>query len=151
MGSKSVNDEIIDIDAMVDEDVDDVSIVDDVTIDDEPLDVDDYIEQAVQRQTRVIKANYKAIEKRVDAHDERITTLEKNQAIILKKVNALSKGAVDVDDIDSVDDKDELDDRNILDKTLGTVGNILHGVVDTAAFVLESTVDLVTLGRAKRE
>ncbi len=39
---------------------------------------------------------------------------------------------------------------NILDMTLGTVGGVLHGVVDTAAFILESTVDLITLGRARR-
>lgn len=38
----------------------------------------------------------------------------------------------------------------VIDNTLGTVGNVLHGVVDTAAFLAESAVDLITFGKAKR-
>lgn len=41
-------------------------------------------------------------------------------------------------------------EKGIIGKTLGAIGSVAHGVIDTAAFVLESAVDLVTLGNARK-
>lgn len=41
--------------------------------------------------------------------------------------------------------------EGILDNTLGTIGDVAHGVVDTAAFLCEAVIDLATLGKARRQ
>lgn len=40
--------------------------------------------------------------------------------------------------------------KGVIDNTLGTVGGVAHGIIDTAAFLCESVIDLVTFGKAKR-
>lgn len=151
-----VDEDIIDVDDIVDGDIIDVDgdiiDVDEIVnsekpvkmVEDEPETMEDFIEKAMARQEKTINETMKLVNKRFDVHDKRISTLEKQQEEIL---NAL---AINVSDAKIINEN-EPDNRNVLDKTLGAVGGVMHGIVDTAAFVLESTVDLVTLGRAKRE
>lgn len=78
----------------------------------------------------------------LDNHAERIEGLE-------RVVEAMATGKVKAVSVDGEKEKPE---RNgVLDHTLGTVGDIAHGVVDTAAFLCEAVIDLATLGKARRQ
>lgn len=78
----------------------------------------------------------------LDNHAERIEGLE-------RVVEAMATGKVKAVSVDGEKEKPER--KGILDHTLGTVGDIAHGVVDTAAFLCESVIDLATLGKARRQ
>lgn len=78
----------------------------------------------------------------LEAHNSRIENIE-------KVVEALASGG-NVSVLPAPQAGNQPQSKNLLDVTLGTVGGILHGVVDTAAFICESAVDLVTLGKARR-
>ena len=147
MKTKSINEEVIDLDFhVVDEDEDDkVQTIED----DLDFDIEDMIEESLKRRTKFFESNLKKMNSTLKNHDSRITNLEKQQKVILEELAKISGKDLTPAEVEKA--IAEIDDRNVLDKTLGAVGGVLHGVVDTAAFVLESTVDLVTLGRAKRE
>ena len=143
MKTKSVNDEIIDLDGEENEET--FQAIEDAL----DLDIEDMIEASMKRRTKFFESNLKKVNSTLKDHDSRITAVEKQQKVILEELAKIS--GKDLTEAEVEKAIAEMDDRNVLDKTLGAVGGILHGVVDTAAFVLESTVDLVKLGRAKRE
>lgn len=94
------------------------------------------------------------IQHTIKKHGRAIVKLQ-NQEVIDMPVNQLEAPAsaetpATTNAQESVPAPQQTEKRGVIDATLGTVGGLLHGVIDTAAFVLESTVDLVTLGRAKR-
>lgn len=90
---------------------------------------------------------------KIESNTSRIDTLEKTVAkqneFIRKAVGAT--GGVVPPEFDPTQQAGEsADNKGIIDTTLGTVGNVAHGLVDTAAFLCESVIDLVTLGKARR-
>jgi hypothetical protein len=93
--------------------------------------------------TRIEQVNQKLLihQQTLEAHTTSITNIEQVLEAMVKggNVQAIPLNAV------------EKKPKGILDVALGTVGGVLHGVVDTAAFICESAVDLVTLGRARRQ
>ncbi len=150
---KSVDDEIIDVDAIASTNNNDEYVDGDVNLDkriemveDEPETLEDFIEKAMARQQKTVNTALKSINKRVNEHDKRISKVEQQQEEIMKALSLNSKTSKAIDEDGNADDN-----RNVFDKTLGAVGGVMHGIVDTTAFILESAVDLVTLGRAKRD
>lgn len=100
--------------------------------------------QMVQAQTVVL-----------EQHDTRMSDMEQlleQHTLILKSMSSTSMGAVDTVVDESTDNKQQTGNpvTGVVCGVLGTVGGVLHTVVDTAAFLLESTVDLVTFGKARR-
>ena len=90
----------------------------------------------------------KQINKRVSAHDELLDNHAERIEGLERVVEAMATGKVKAVSVDGEKEKPE---RNgVLDHTLGTVGDIAHGVVDTAAFLCEAVIDLATLGKARR-
>lgn len=84
-----------------------------------------------------IDKRFDSLTKKVDNHEERITKIEK----------CLQQAPVSTE-IEEEGEKSGVD--SFLDATFGTIGHIGHTIVDTVAFVAESVVDIITLGRAKR-
>lgn len=78
----------------------------------------------------------------LDNHAERIEGIE-------RVVEAMATGKVQAVSMEGNKEKPER--SGVLDHTLGTIGDIAHGVVDTAAFLCESVIDLATLGKARRQ
>lgn len=117
----------------------------DADADDDADDVDARIQQIVNARVgeaqKTINAQLKQMSARIDDHDHRIVNLEKTVANLSGiKAPAGKKAAV-------AEESTGLD--KFLDVTLGTAGRMGHAVVDTVAFVGESIVDIVTLGRAR--
>lgn len=119
-----------------------------------PQDMLIFIQQSVsksKRQTiaytdkRIAQVNERLSKhsEQLDNHEERIEGMERViEAMASGKVQAVKVGG----------NKEEKPERSgVLDHTLGTIGDIAHGVVDTAAFLCESVIDLATLGKARRQ
>lgn len=122
-----------------------------------------YVDQRLAQVDDKLKKQAQTLEK----HSERLDTIDSvltSHTEILKQIHlaqkASSQGASmpnpDTDPVLQAQQKQTAQAQshpagmNIIDTTLGTVGGVLHGVVDTTAFILESAVDLVTLGRARK-
>lgn len=84
----------------------------------------------------------------LESHTNAITTQAESIANLEKVVQGLATGNVKAVALGETAEPKK--PANLLDATLGTVGGVAHGVVDTAAFLCESVIDLVTLGRARR-
>lgn len=114
--------------------------------------MEDMIQQASQKthqqltayvDKRMEKLNEKVIDntKNIESLNDRVVLLEQlNQSHQPSQANGTLK-----------QHQEENKPQGIMDATFGTVGGLLHGIVDTTAYVLESTIDLVTLGKARRQ
>lgn len=136
---------------VVDNDVDD----DNIEIDDTLQQfMNDAIDKAKKQSTaytdkRIEKVNKTlASHKRIlDTHTDEINELKSN-------FEELAKGNVvyaQLEDAPQEDTGVKGKAMGVVDTVFGTVGGVLHGVVDVAAFVCESTIDLVTLGKARKQ
>ncbi len=112
--------------------------------DDEMLSEDE-IEAIVKQQVSILRTDvhdrFGKVEARIDDHDKRIAALETKMLSASTTTQATPAG--------KKEDATKMD--RFLDATLGTVGHALHVVGDTAAFLYESAVDIVTLGRARAQ
>lgn len=95
------------------------------------------------------------VESKLNDHENRLQNVEKRlneQGKVLQSILEENEKElfVQLQDIQLQENQFKQKNPNILDQTLGTIGNVAHGLVHTAAFVLESVIDLATLGRAKR-
>jgi uncharacterized protein YjgD (DUF1641 family) len=146
----------------MDDGIDDFDDLEDEMEESEEFDVQAMIDASVQKakkqanaytDQRISKVNEKISKLHSMITETQESTKANTEAIenLTKVVEALAKGqkvsAADLSQAQETAKKNP----GILDSTLGAVGGVLHGVVDTAAFLLESTVDLVTLGRARRQ
>jgi uncharacterized protein (UPF0335 family) len=95
------------------------------------------LDERLEQEKKKFNARISKIEKQVDNHEERIKALE--EGVVLAKQPVEQQAQVQ-----------QQEPQGILDVTFGTIGNVLHSVVDTASYILEATVDIVTLGKAKR-
>ena len=124
--------DIIDLD-------DDVEFDDDLD-EDAGGEIDQIVSRHVQKATAEMNRVLQKMESRFADHENRIENLEK---IVTNTATASAKRSTAVQETEATG----LD--RFLDVTLGTTGRALHAVVDTMAFVGESAVDIVTLGRAR--
>lgn len=126
-------------------------------------DLREAIVEIVNEETKDIRDEQAKIAKRVDKLGNALKqqaqvqkTLKTQNEAVLKAMSRLD--GVNVDELTKNDNpensKDESievkEDKGIIGKTLGAIGGVAHGIIDTAAFVLESAVDLVTLGNARK-
>lgn len=80
----------------------------------------------------------------LDNHAGRIEGLE-------RVIEGMATGKIQSVAMDGGKDAEKPKREGILDNTLGTIGDVAHGVVDTAAFLCEAVIDLATLGKARRQ
>lgn len=80
------------------------------------------------------------------------TLKTQNEAVVraMARLEGKDVPVLDADDRPVDDSAPEIQQKGVIGKTLGAIGSVAHGVIDTAAFVLESAVDLVTLGNARK-
>lgn len=81
------------------------------------------------------------------------STLKHQNEAVLRAMARIDGSASELIDVEGkpTDSSVHVDEeKGIIGKTLGAIGSVAHGVIDTAAFVLESAVDLVTLGNARK-
>ncbi|MNO88484.1 hypothetical protein D3C76_799350 [compost metagenome] len=133
---------------------------DEVDLDDEDFDIDeedaiaddedddaDELEAIVQRHVSKAQVDIDRVlakfEARLQDHEHRITNVEK----IVTNLSGIKSASGKRPAIIQESEATGLD--RFLDVTLGTAGRAMHAVVDTIAFVGESAVDIVTLGRAR--
>lgn len=83
------------------------------------------------------------VESTIDSHGSRLDSVEEE----LRKLAEILEQESGLPETETVANQPP---TGVFNQTLGVVGDVLHSVVDTAAFILESAVDLATLGRAKR-
>lgn len=107
----------------------------------------------IRQQQKKMAKQIKILDTNQSAQAELLEKLEKNSKGMLKALSRIdNKAVVTTEDvIDAVEsDNTEEKKRGVIGTTLGAVGSVAHGIVDTCAFVLESTIDLVTLGNARK-
>lgn len=127
-----------------------------------PIVIDEGLREAiveiVNEETQDIREEQKKMAKRMEKFSNALkeqakvtTTLKTQNEAVLKAMSRIdSSVAIPVDDSPKEDAVDVKEEKGIVGKTLGAIGSVAHGIIDTAAFVLESTVDLVTLGNARK-
>lgn len=99
-----------------------------------------YTDKRIEKVNQTLVAHKQLIE----GNTSRLDNLE-------KVVEGFATGNVSVVSAQVVDPSAEPQEPpGIIDNIFGTIGGVLHGVVDTVAFVAESAVDLVTFGKARR-
>lgn len=95
----------------------------------------------------------------IEEHDARITSMQDaltRHADILESLSSATSSApsasASTEPVSSASEQpaQRMNSGSVIGSTLGAVGGVLHTVVDTAAFILESAVDLATFGRARR-
>jgi hypothetical protein len=148
-------DEDLDFDDAVDEDEE----VEETEIDFEALIKETAIKAKKQAMkytdTRIAEINEKLEihQKTLEAHTTSIVNLEQQMAQAIEALKAFGVAAPTPEQalaLAQAAQQTGQQPKGILDTVFGTVGGVLHGVVDTAAFLCESVVDLVTLGKARR-
>lgn len=100
------------------------------------------IAELAAEQEAKINEMFGPVNKQLDDHSRRIQNLEK---VVHNLVDAPASKVAPV----SKEEQGSGLDR-ILDATFGTAGRALHAIVDATAYVVESAIDIVTLGRARR-
>lgn len=114
----------------------------------------------VNEETQDIRDDQAKLVKRVDKIGQTLkeqtkvmsTLKTQNEAVVRAMARLEGKDVSQlIEDVKPVDSAPQIhEEKGIVGKTLGAIGSVAHGVIDTAAFVLESAVDLVTLGNARK-
>lgn len=108
----------------------------------------DAIEKARKQSIAYTDKRIAQVNEKLAKHQEILDTHTTDIADLKKVVEGMATGKVQA--VAFSGESEAPKHKNILDATLGTVGGVAHGVIDTAAFLCESVIDLVTLGRARR-
>lgn len=109
------------------------------------------IKDDMKRQNELNDERFAEMEKTINHHTSLLTDIANATPISVQQIPAQIKSGAEEAHSTGMSSKPKSNPvGNILDTTLGTVGGVLHGVVDTTAFLLESIVDLATLGKARR-
>lgn len=130
-------------------DVDDENPIDNDDADDDDeddairnsVDINRIVRQQLALQQADINNAMARLEARLQDHEHRLTNVEKMVTNLANTPSPKKKSLVPETEATGLD--------RFLDVTLGTAGRAMHAVVDTIAFVGESAVDIVTLGRAR--
>lgn len=107
---------------------------------DEDASLDEIVNHHVKKANAEMNRLMSKMDSRIQDHENRIANLER-LAMNESQPSAKRSGLIQESEATGLD--------RFLDVTLGTTGRALHAVVDTMAFVGESAVDIVTLGRAR--
>lgn len=127
------------------------------------LDIDDDLREAIvkivnaethdiRREQKKMAKQLKIIDKNMSTQSALIEKLDANSNAMLKAIARIDGSAIATTDdvIDAVEAEQTNEKRGVIGSTLGAIGGVAHACVDTVAFVLESTIDLVTLGNARK-
>jgi hypothetical protein len=147
---------------------------DDFEIDDEEVEVVEEQQSIPQTQQQTSSTDFEALlnqtlEAKLKHHEEQIKTYvdKRIEAVAqrtlanTKEIDALSQRVAGLEKIlqtmsnyDNVRINHQMNyhhtDDGVVDKTLGTIGTVLHGAVDATAVILGSVIDVLTLGKAQR-
>lgn len=109
------------------------------------------ITRAMKKREEEVDTRFEQIESTLDAHAKLFKDIAEATPITVQQIPA----SIQQQQATAQAEQEHPTEKpnpvtGIVNGTLGTAGKLLHGVVDTAAFVLESVVDLVTLGKARR-